>query len=139
MPMVVNAVKNQSFTKPLKVNNVLTGIALGTFQENFQLCEADYIRLMDTSTALMTWAVVVFSAAIGFGISILPKLSSQLLGGGEKVSGYEWIALIISILTSLLLFGIGKFIPNKKTKLIKEMKDHFESAPRTRQLVKGQK
>ena len=88
MPMVVNAVKNQSFTKPLKVNNVLTGIALGTFQENFQLCEADYIRLMDTSTALMTWAVVVFSAAIGFGISILPKLSSQLLGGGERVSGY---------------------------------------------------
>jgi hypothetical protein len=139
MPMVVDAVKNQSFTQPLKINNVFTGIALGTFQENFQLCEADYIRLMDTNTAFMTWAVCVFSAAIGYGISILPKLSSQLLGGSEKVSGYEWLALIIPIIISIVFFVSGKFIPNKKTKLIKEMNDHFESAPRTRQLVKGQK
>lgn len=131
--------ENQILTETVLAENLLTGISIGTFQENFQLCEADFLRLTNDGTPLSTWSANILFASIGFGMSILPKWFSELAEKSEKVSQAEWATLAAGLAVSLLLFIAGKLMPNEKKKLINSMSEHFRSAPKSRQIVRGQK
>lgn len=128
---------NQVITQTVVTENLFTGFSIGTFQEDFQLCEADFLRLKNDGTALSTWSMNTLFAAIGYGISILPKWFSELAGKPEKVSQAEWAALGAGLAVSLVLFIVGKFIPNEKKDLLSRMAKHFKSAPKSRQFVRG--
>jgi hypothetical protein len=131
--------ENQVITQTVMTENLFTGVSIGTFQEDFQLCEADFLRLRNEGTALTTWSLNILFASIGYGMSILPKWISELAGRGEKVSQSEWTALAACLAVSLVLFVVSKFTPNEKKELLKRMDQHFKSAPKTRQFVRGQK
>lgn len=131
--------ENQVITQTVMTENLFTGFSIGTFQEDFQLCEADFLRLKNDGTPLTTWSQNILFAAIGYGISILPKWISQIAGKPESVSQSEWAALFAGLAVSLALFLIGKLIPNEKKDLSSRMAQHFKSAPKTRQFVRGQK
>lgn len=137
--MVEDIYENQVITQTVVANNVFTGYSIGTFQEDFQLCEADFLRLKNDDTPLSTWSKNILFAAIGFGISILPKWLSEMAGHSEKVSHAEWAALAASLAVSLVLFLIGKLMPNEKKDLLSRMAKHFKSAPKSRQFVREQK
>lgn len=129
--------ENQVITQTVMTENLFTGLSIGTFQEDFQLCEADFLRLRNEGTALTTWSLNILFASIGYGMSILPKWISEIAGKAEKVSQSEWAAL--GLAASLVLFLTSKFIPNEKKELLKRMDQHFKSAPKTRQFVREQK
>ncbi len=131
--------ENQVLTQTVLAENLLTGVSIGTFQEDFQLCEADFFRLTNDGTPLSTWAANILFAAIGYGISILPKWFSELAGKPEKVSQAEWAALAAGLAVSFLLFIAGKYMPNERKDLLNRMAHHFRSAPKSRQVVRGQK
>lgn len=131
--------ENQVITQTVMTENLFTGISIGTFQEGFQLCEADFLRLRNEGTALTTWSLNILFASIGYGMSILPKWISEIAGKAEKVSQSEWAALAACLAASLVLFLISKFISNEKKELLKRMDQHFKSAPKTRQFVREQK
>lgn len=131
--------KNQVITQTVMTENILTGVSIGTFQEDFQLCEADFLRLKNEGSALSTWSLNILFAAIGFGMSILPKWISEISGKPEKVSQSEWAVLAAGIAISALFFVANKFVANEKKELLNRMALHFKSAPKTRQFVRGQK
>jgi uncharacterized membrane protein YkvI len=137
--MTEGILENQIITQTVMTPNMLTGVAIGTFQEDFQLCEADFLRLRNEGSMLSTWSLNILFAAIGFGMSILPKWISEIAGKPEKVSQSEWAVLAIGIAISVLLFLVNKLILNEKKELLKRMANHFKSAPKTRQFVRGQK
>lgn len=131
--------ENQVITQTVMAENLFTGVSIGTFQEDFQLCEADFIRLRNEGTALTTWSLNILYASVGYGMSILPKWISEIAGQGEKVSQSEWTALAACLAVSLVLFLVSRFTPNEKKELLKRMDQHFKSAPKTRQFIRGQK
>ena len=131
--------ENQVITQTVRTENLFTGVSIGTFQEDFQLCEADFLRLKNEGSPLSTWSLNILFASIGFGMSILPKWISEISGKPEKVSQSEWAVLAIGIAISALLFIVNKAMPNEKKKLLNRMAHHFKSAPKTRQFVRGQK
>ena len=132
--------ENQVITHTLVTQeNLFTGVSIGTFQEDFQLCEADFLRLKSEGSPMATWSLNILFASIGYGMSILPKWISEISGKAEKVTQSEWAALALGIAVSVVLFTINKFIPNEKKELLNRMSQHFKSAPKTRQFVRGQK
>jgi hypothetical protein len=131
--------ENQVITHTVTTGSLFTGVSIGTLQEDFQLCEADFLRLKNEGTPLTSWSLNILFAAIGYGLSILPKWISEIAGKPEKVSQSEWAVLAISLTASLLFFIVGKFIPNEKKDLLNQMSQHFKSAPKTRQLIREQK
>jgi len=131
--------ENQVITHTVMTENLFTGVSIGTFQEDFQLCEADFLRLKNEGTALNTWSLNILFASIGYGMSILPKWISELAGKPEKVSQSEWAALAGCLAVSLVLFIASKFFSNEKKNLLHRMAQHFKSAPKTRQFIRGQK
>ena len=137
--MAEGTYENQVITQTVVTENLFTGVSIGTFQEDFQLCEADFLRLKNDGTPLSTWSTNILFAAIGYGISILPKWLSEMAGKPEKVSQAEWIALAASLAVSLVIFLVGKLMPNEKKDLLSKMAQHFKSAPKSRQFVRGQK
>lgn len=131
--------ENQVITHTVTTENLFTGVSIGTFQEDFQLCEADFLRLKNEGTPLTSWSLNILFAAIGYGMNILPKWISEIAGKSEKVSQSEWAVLAISLAASLLFFIVGKFFPNEKKELLNRMAQHFKSAPKSRQFIRGQK
>lgn len=134
-----NVYENQVITRTLMTENLFTGVSIGTFQEDFQLSEADFLRLMNEGTTLTTWSLNILFASIGYGLSILPKWISELAGKHDSVSQSEWATLAICLAVSLLLFLASKFVSNEKKKLLARIAQHFKSAPKTRQMIRGQK
>jgi hypothetical protein len=130
-------VANQTLTKTIASNeDLLNGARVGSFQVDFSLCEADYIRLKQGDTWLSRVSASVFFGAVGFGIDILPKFISQNTGGRESISTFEWqtFAWVASI--GGLLF-IGSFLlPSEKKRVLSKIARHFKSEPRTRHLIR---
>ena len=131
--------ENQVITHTVMTENLFTGVSIGTFQEDFQLCESDFLRLRNDGTALTIWSLNILFASIGYGMSILPKWISDLTGKPEKVSQSEWATLAVCLAVSLVLFLASKFVSNEKKELLNRMAQHFKSAPKTRQFIRGQK
>lgn len=131
--------ENQVITKTVVTEDLFTGVSIGTFQEDFQLCEADFLRLRNEETTLTTWSMNILFTSIGYGMSILPKWISDLTGKPEKVSKSEWATLALCLAASLLLFLASKLASNEKKELLNRMAQHFKSAPKTRQFIRGQK
>lgn len=136
--MTQGVYENKVITQTVMADNLFTGLSIGTFQEDFQLCEADFLRLRNERTPLSNWSLNILFATIGYGISILPKWISDLAGKPEKVSLSEWAALVAGLAVSLALYLIGKLFPNEKKQLLGRMAQHFKCAPKTRQFVRGQ-
>lgn len=134
--MTKNVYQNEVITKTVVTEDLLTGVSIGTLQADFLLCEADFMRLKGEGSVFVTWSLNVLFATIGYAMSILPKLISDLVGKDERVSQSEWVALGIFSAISLLLFLLSKVMHNEKKELLKSISKHFKSAPKSRQLVR---
>jgi hypothetical protein len=136
--MTKNVYENEVITQTVETDNLLTGMSIGTLQADFLLCEADFLRLKVEGSAFVTWSLNVLFATIGYAMSILPKWISELAGKPEKVSQSEWTTFAIGLMISFILFVLSKAMPNEKKKLLNRISQHFKSAPKSRQLVRGQ-
>lgn len=115
--MTQGVLQNQVITDTVVAQeSLLTGVAIGTFQEDFRLCEADFLRLKSDDSKLTIWSQNILFASIGYGMSILPKWIAEISGKAEKVSQIEWAVLAIGVSFSLALSVINRFIPNEKNR-----------------------
>lgn len=136
--MTKTVYENEIITQTVMTEDLLTGVSIGTFQADFPLCEADFLRLKGAGSPFVTWSLNILFATIGYAMSILPKFISELTDKQEKVSQSEWIVLMIGLLLCAILFIISKLIPNERSELLNRMAQHFKSAPKSRQFVRGQ-
>lgn len=129
--------ENEVITQTVVATGMLTGVSIGTIQEDFHLNEADFLRLKNESSSFTSWALMLLSGTVGYAISIFPKWLSELAGKPEKVTASEWAALFIAIAITIILYFIGKCMPSDRSKLIEKMTQHFKDAPKSRQIIKG--
>ena len=78
--------KNEVITHTVVPSDLLTGMTIGTLQEDFPLNEADFLRLKARQTTTASLAVNFLFATIGYGISIAPKWISELAGKTNQLT-----------------------------------------------------
>jgi len=130
-------VANQTLTQTVEsTEDLLNGARVGSFQVDFPLCEADYVRLKQGDTWLSRVSASVFFGAVGFGIDILPKFISQSSGGRDSISTFEWQAFAWVASIGGIIFISSFLLPSEKKRVLSKIASHFESEPRTRQLIR---
>jgi H+/Cl- antiporter ClcA len=110
---------------------------IASLQCDFFLCEADYVRLTTRASKFLDASVAVLLISVGFGISVAAKLASAWWSHtAAKVESWEYWALAICILVAGILAVVSRLVPNEKRSLLKQMKEHFESHPRQRKVMR---
>lgn len=129
-------IKGKTFTESIHFDEQLTSQAtIGSFQADFLLCEADYLRIK-SKPALQNWSHNIFLTTVGIGLLIIGKYLGNKLGYKAEILLGEWIACGVGLILSLILYGLGFILPNEKKRVMQQMAEHFKKAPRTKHLVR---
>lgn len=122
----------------IAVESWTTGATIGSFQEDYPLGEADFVRLKTGKPITLSWAGNVFLTALGFGLGLIPKVLPLLAGKNVEVTKWEGWTFALGVLVAVTLWIIGCFLPNDRKRVMKNIEDHFKGAVRSRQIIRGQ-
>ncbi len=114
----------QQINKPVQVENLLTG-EIASIQPIFPLTEAQFIHLRAQASMTGIWATNLLFAVVGYALNLVPKFAALLKGGSSQFTSAETSVLLYGIIASLVLYGIGRFFPNERTKIMKRISKHF--------------
>lgn len=128
--------EDEHLTDTVFVQHLLTGVAIGTFQADYPLCEVDFLHIQRNDSSLSAWAFNAVFATGGYLLSIGPKWFGQLAGKPEHVSAAEWTVLAIAVAITILLYALSPFVPSQKKKTMKKISKHFRDAPKSRQAIR---
>jgi hypothetical protein len=130
-------VEGERFQETLNLKVSRTEPAIASLQEDFGLCEADFLRLKNGDPKPLLWASAVFWAAVGLGLAVLGKYLDKLLTNpATKIENWEIYGTAVAFLVAALLYLIGQLLPNERKKVMKDIENHFSKAPRTRHIVR---
>jgi hypothetical protein len=130
-------IENQQISETIPVHGLLSGASIGTWQADYPLTAIDFEHITNGKPVTFNWANSILLATVGFGFNILGKGASTLAGIPQHIYIGEWIALGAGVLVSIVLYLVGLALPNDRKRVMKEIKDHFNNAPRHRQVVPG--
>lgn len=131
--------KNETISSTIATADLLTGKIIGTFQEDYPLCEADYLRLKTSRPAIWGFANLIFLPTLGYAISLIPKLIDKFSEKPVQFAISEWLPLLIGICSSSILYLIGCTLPNDSKDIMTKIENHFKQAPRSRQIIREKK
>jgi len=137
--MLKTIYNNEIISSTLATPTLLSGTIIGTFQEDYRLCEADYLRLKTSKPVTLGLATTIFLSSLGYGISLIPKFLDKLTGKSVEFAIGEWLPLSIGMILSLLLYIIGLALPNDRKAVMKEIENHFKQAPKSHQIIRENK
>ena len=124
-----NVIKNEVLAESYVAGeNILSNVSVGTWQENYQLTQVDFERIKNDKPITYSWAMNSFMATVGFGLTLIPKLYLQFMDNKTNIQNGEWLTLVIGIVISLILYGIGSFMPNNYKCAINDIEKHFKNA-----------
>lgn len=129
--------RGRQLSQPIVVADVMNGESIATLQPVFALNEADFLRLQGGPPTTATLATVIFSGVVGYAISLGPKLETMLSGGQSQLTSGEIKTIVIGVVASALLYGIGYFLPNDRKKVLSRIATHFEGAKPSTHIVGG--
>jgi hypothetical protein len=133
-----NRVENQQITETIIVHGLMSGASVGTWQADYPLTALDFEHIKNGKPVTFNWANSILLAGVGFGLNLLGKGVSQLAGIQQQIYIGEWIAFGSAVVVSFVLYFIGLLLPNDRKRVMTEIQDHFKSAPKQRQVVKGE-
>lgn len=130
-------VEGQTLDKTFEVTEDIVGEPmLGSLKCDYSLCEADFLRLTGRNSLWHESSIAVFLISVGYALSIAAKfLAVRLSNSTATTEPWEYWALGLGFLVSLLLYACSQLFPNEKRAVLKDMKGHFEKHPRKRQLM----
>ena len=129
--------QNEIIGSTIATPDLLSGAIIGTFQEDYRLCEADYVRLKTGKPMTLGWAMSILLATFGYSLSLIPKLLGELTGKPVEIAKAEWLTLLIGLCLSGLLYILGLYLPNERKAVMKDIENHFKKAPKSRQIIRG--
>lgn len=134
--MSSNDLKNERRNEPLHLSvDIKTEPSISSMQEDFALCEADYLRLKNGKSKGSDVAITFFLASIGFGIAFAAKYVASLFDGKTFLyETWEWVAPAIAATISLVIYLVYLCLPNDHKRVMKAVEEHFKTAPRTRHI-----
>lgn len=130
-------IDQQQLSEPIALSDFETGAALASFQEPFILTHADFLHLQSSNQTATAWATNFMAAALGYAISVAPKVVDKIHGvpdSGLK-AGEVWV-IGGAVFVSVLLFILGHYLPSDRRKVISRITSHFESAKVTHRVMK---
>ena len=132
MQSMKKTIQNKSFVSSFEVEKEYKSLL--SYQEDFPLCEADYLRLKSGKSKFTYISQSIFLTTVGYFISIIAKLYNIYILDDNSIAVKSWeaITVIIGILFSILFFVIGKFLANDYKKVMNKIKIHFQNEPRRR-------
>ena len=120
-------------------SDLLSGISIGTFQEDYILCATDYQKLKNSKPVTLEIAIGLFLITLGYGIGLFPRLLDKLTGKPVEIATVEWLTLLIGLGLSGLIYIIGLVFPNDRKAVMKEIENHFKKAPKYRSVIRENK
>lgn len=133
------AYEGRQLSQPIVVADLLNGRSVTTMQPPYLLTEADFLRLKGGPPVTAALATIVFSAVVGYVVSLGPKIAPLFDGGKSGLTSGELNTMGVGTLASAALYAIGFWLPNEKKKTMKKISKHFDSAPPSSHVVGAQK
>ena len=127
-------ITKRNFSKTLPIDeDVRTEPSIRISQEPFLLCEADFLRLKYGDSKVLTWAGGVLLTFLGMLLIPLAKYILTKITSDKSIiiQSWEWFAPFIGIGIAVLLFIVGKILPNERKQVMNDIEAHFSEAPRT--------
>jgi len=131
--------KDKVITQTIIAENLLTGTSVGTWQEDYPLREVDFVHIKNGKPITYIWANSVLLTTFGFGLNLLAKWFPRTNDNIAQITNGEWIAFGGGIAASIILYIIGRLLPNERKTVMNDIDSHFKNAPKSRQAVKGAK
>lgn len=135
---MTNRVENQQITETIPVHGLLSGANIGTWQADYPLTAIDFEHIKNGKPVTFNWANSILLATVGFGLNLIGKGASQVVGMQQPIYVGEWIALGFGVVVAIVLYGIGLALPNERKRVLREIQDHFKNSPKQRQVVPGE-
>ncbi len=132
-------IKNEELTQTTHFDNIITGVKVGTWQENFQLTALQFEYIKNGHSQWHNWASNILIASITSLLLILAKITSNFFGEKQIITNLELYALGSAIILSIILYVIAFFIPNNNKKTMKKIQDHFKELPEIQQIKRESK
>jgi hypothetical protein len=134
-----NLIENQQITETIPVHGLLSDANIGTWQADYPLTALDFEHIKNGKPITFNWANSILLTTVGFGLSLLGKGASQIMGVQQEIYIGEWVALGVGFIVSVILYLVGLVLPNDRKRVMKNIQEHFKNSPKQRQLVKGEK
>lgn len=135
---MTNRVENQQITETIQVHGLLSGANIGTWQADYPLTAIDFEHIKNGKPVTFNWANSILLATVGFGLNLIGKGASQVVGMQQPIYVGEWIALGVGVVVAIVLYGIGLVLPNERKRVMREIQNHFKNSPKQRQVVSGE-
>lgn len=131
-------VTGQTLTQTYVVDAEIVGEPmLGSLQADFPLCESDFDWLIEHRSTLREWSIGMLLLSIGYAVSVAAKyLAIQFDRGQSHVESWELWALAIGLLITFVLFVASLILPGKRERIVRRIREHFETHPRQRHIIR---
>ena len=132
-------VHDQKLKRSVVVEDLLSGMSIGTVQADYLLTPLEFEHLKHGKSKVSKWADNILLALIAIGLGVLVDASVSL---NEKQTiilnnvDREWKILGAGVILYGIIYFMGKIFPSNRKKVIKDIQEHFENAPKKQQLVK---
>lgn len=131
-------VKNQNLTESITYDGkeISTG-RVKILNEAYPLQESDFEKLISPGLGFNDWSRRFILISLGAIVIFISKISNFLYNFGSHkdkneaildIKDYEWIAILISLGLSVLLFVFGCIFKNKRDRIIEHIKNFYKSA-----------
>ena len=127
---------DEEIDQPVIVSGLLSGVSIGTWQEDYHLTGRDYEHLRNGKPITFNWANSILLTSVGIGLTLFGKYISQQTNPSVIIYKGEWIGFGIGVGISIILYLIGFCLPDDRKKLMKKLKVHFGNSPKMRQVMK---
>lgn len=126
---------NQRINTPVVVADVMNGQTIATLQPVYPLSEADFVRLKGGTPVTAAMAVMIFSGVVGYAIGLSSKLEPLIVGDHPLLSISEIKTIAGWSAISLAIYGIGFFLPNERSSVMKKLSNHFKATKSSTHII----
>lgn len=137
--MTQSIYNNETLTESVQAEGLLTAPTVGTWQEDFNLSEADFVRLKSGKPVTFNWANSILLTSIGWGFNILSKWFPTFKDPAvqSKITDGEIYTLVAGCSLALILYLIGLTMPNDRKTVMKSIETHFKNAEKSKHVRKS--
>ena len=123
-------ISGETFSEPYRPGpEVITNPEIFAVSKTFQITPAQYVYLTNTTSTWSEWAVRMMFVSAALLVPTLWKHILTFIRDRENVVGLtDYGATAMAFFAAIILWIIGKYRPNERARILKEMKDHFDNA-----------
>lgn len=118
----------QTFTTPVYVNgNLQTDPQITIARIPYLLERYDFDKIIRGESFWLTIAQTLLGAALGLFLNLISKLIGSKIDSSITFDNWELYAFLIALFLMGISYLINHFVPNEKRRIVKRIRQHFES------------